>query len=173
MTTVKQMIWRSLGQQGKSFDIKLDDKQYLITATSQHVIIQKTPKHRYSYNNEAKSSELVLDYDITNQTFGLYIDWEVPQILLTSFGEALNVEVPIYDVKDGKIGVMTPNVKRFPKVIQVPTVENNRDYSYFSYPTLEFPNGESLIEGEHIRVHNEVVEKFTQAKLQSYVPSYL
>lgn len=174
MTTVKEMIWRSLGQQGKSYDIKIDDKHYLITATSQHVIIQKAPKYSYGYGNKPRSSELVLDYDITNQTFGLYSDWEVPEIILTAFGEALNVEIPIYDVaKNGTIGIMTPNVTRFPKVIQVPTVENNREYSYFSYPTLEFPNGESLIEGVHIKVHNQVVERFVQAKLTSYVPNYL
>jgi hypothetical protein len=174
MTTVKEMIWRSLGQQGKSYDIHpSDSKTYLITATSQHVIVQKPPKWRYSSSSDNKSSELVLDYDLTNQTFGLYQDWEVPEIVLLSFGEALNVELPIYDVKDGMVGVMTPNVKRFPKVINVPKVESNREYTYFSYPTLDFPNGETLVEGNHIRVHNDTVERFTQATLTSWVPTYL
>ena len=170
MPTIKEMIWRALGHQGKSFDILIGEKKYLVTATSQHIIIQKSPKWRYS---DDKSSELVLDYDITNQTFGLYIDWEVPENVITSIGTALNVQPPIYDTKDGLIGVMTPNITRFPKVIQVPRVETHSDFNYFSYPTLAFPNGETLVEGEHIKIHNGVVEHFVQAKLRSWVPGYL
>ena len=163
----------------------VNGKEYLATATSRHVVIQKKPESRYygyrsnnnGYDAGDKSSQLVLDFDLTERTFGLYIDWEIHESILTAIQDALYIpdeEFPQYDTnKDGNIGIIMPNKTRFPKIINVPRVINTSDYSYWTYPTLEYPNGETLIDGNHIKIHNDVVMKFDQNKIRSYVPNYL
>lgn len=188
MTTITEIIWRVLGYQGKSFDYTHNNKKYVLTATSRHIILQKRPEQpeqRYSYGYrrsegytaDAKSSEIVLDFDLTDRTFGLYVDWELPQEIILGFKEALNIsdeDMPIYDIDaNTTIGVMTPNEKRFPNVIQVPRVITERSHNYWSYPTLDYPNGETLIEGKHLKIHNGVVHKFDQNTIYNWLPHYL
>lgn len=185
MSTIKETIWRVLGHQGKSFDLKVSEKEYIITATSRHIVIQKRKPDRYGYNRGIntgydageKSSELVMDFDLTERTFGLYIDWELPELVILAIQESLYIpddEFPQYDTDEkGNIGIMMPNKLRFPKIINVPRVITQREYSYWTYPTLEFPNGESVVEGDNIKIHNDVISKFEQNKLNGYIPNYL
>lgn len=185
MATITETIWRVLGYQGKSYNYERGNKSYVLTATSRHILLQKQPEESYygykyrrdGYTAGNKSTELVLDFDLTERTFGLYIDWELPQEIILGFKEALNIsdeDMPIYDIDaNNTIGILTPNNKRFPKVIQVPKVLTERSHNYWSYPTLDYPNGETLIEGEHIKIHNGMVYKFDQNKIYSWLPSYL
>jgi len=172
MSGIRETFYRALGYRGDNVEYRDSDNSFVVSSTNNTLIIQE--KSGYHRTSGGKAAKLYLTVNLNDFTFGLYapnvIKREVFDMLCHVLREKPD-EIE-YNDKDFLIKI-TPNVKEFPDVISVPVVKSTSSHRWIKFPTEEYPNGYEVVDGEHVRIENGIVEHFNNGKIYSWIPDYL
>jgi len=172
MTNLREIIYRSLGYNGESFNYYLGQNKITFSCNGNQLLIQD------ALTSKEGAAEVIATIDLDDEVWGLY----KPDILTKEIVDAVckilrfKPEKLTYsdNLAEEKLLIdVEPNVKEFPNVTAVPMIKSTYSHRYLIVPTTEYPNGEERIDGENIEIFNKVVKRFVNGKIDSYIPGYL
>lgn len=173
MVSLRETFYRALGYIGDNVRYRDASISFVVSTTNNKLVIQEDIGS-YRYNAEKqKESRLFLAVNLETYEFGLYKPRVITKPVFEMLCHILRAEPENVEYEDEWLMDIKPNIKEFPKFIQVPVVKSQQSHRWIKFPTEDHPNGYEIVDGKHIRIDNGLVEVMDNGKIYSWIPDYL